>query len=155
MTTYKNNVNLSRSIWEFSRSRIVVARRGAFAHREMSRRVIDHQAGWFQRICPLARKSDFKTTRRTIKALSLSPPTFSVVALLFSSVPRVTSWPESIDSRPPVLRVCVWGQPYDNYVLPSGACLGNSLTRPIAYGVTILDTIGNYLPLVPIWVCLP
>lgn len=37
----------------------------------------------FQRVCPLARKSDFKTTRRTIKALSPPPPSHPPTHLRF------------------------------------------------------------------------
>lgn len=64
----ENNINLNGSIRELSR------RAGASV--EKHHVALSTTSRGFQRVCPLARKSDFKTTRRTIKALSLSPPTF-------------------------------------------------------------------------------
>lgn len=92
-------INLSGSIRELSR------RAGASV--EKHHVALSTTSRGFQRVCPLARKSDFKTTRRTIKALSLSPPTsVDAAALPLPSAPRVTSWPESTDPSTP-LGACI------------------------------------------------
>lgn len=136
----------------------IARRRGALARpaRGTSRRVIDHEPGVLRRVCPLARKSDFKTTR-TIKALSLSPPTpipAAIVALPFSPecaasrdfLTRVDrpSTPAAACPPPPPpiarLRLREGNLPMIITYSACGACLGNPLTRPIARPTTYSTT---------------
>ena len=100
-----------------------------------------------QRFCPVARKSDSKTTGRTIKVLLLLHP-------LFTSARECTSRDfltrESTDPRPPVC-VCVRvseGNPnFPMIITCSGTAraLAVRSQRLITYAVTIvhLDTVGN------------